>query len=105
MSEDDILSDKPELAPVAPKAWEPWNCTACGVYVYNVDKLGRPIAGAPCPRYISKLHPIVCSACWSMYVILDRSEYFTKIQKEDVVSEEERARRLRKLRPGSDYLS
>jgi len=103
MSEDDIISDVPAEQVPSSRPWEPWRCTACGVFVYNLDDSGNPAPGAPVPRYISRDFPIACSVCWSLYTALDNSDYFKKIMRDHKVTEEERAKRNKKLGPGGNY--
>jgi len=100
MDDEDILSDRPDSA----KHWDNWTCCVCQKLIYNLDKNGKPIEGAPTPHYVSRDYPVVCQLCFVLYSILDRSEYFTKLVKEDKLSAEERARRIKKLRSGEDYL-
>jgi len=100
MDDEDILSDRPNSA----HPWEPWHCSVCDKLIYNTDSEGKPTEGAPCPRYISQEFPVVCSLCWGLYVVVDKSEYMSKLSKEDKHSEAERAKRIKRLRPGEEYL-
>jgi hypothetical protein len=96
--------EQPNDKALSAAPWEPWRCSVCGLYVYNLDDEGYPASGAPSPRYISQTFPIVCSVCWTLYVTIDRSEYFAKLSRMDNISDEEKLRRIRRLRPGGEYL-
>jgi hypothetical protein len=81
MNDEDILSDKPsEVQQNTSCPWEPWRCTVCKIFVYNLDDHGKPIPGAPSPRYISRDYPVVCLTCWQLYVTLDHSDYFRNMK-------------------------
>jgi len=101
--EENILSDVPERQPSSAHPWDSWKCSCCGFFVYNLDKNGYPSEGAPSPHFINRDYPVVCSVCWAEYVVLDKSEYFTKINKEAKESDAEKFRRNKKLGPGGNY--
>jgi hypothetical protein len=86
---------------------EPWRCTACSLFVYNVRWLDGgfyPVGGAPPSQYISKFFPKVCNVCYDMFHCLINNEkgsdkdYWKHVQ-------DEANTKIRKLRSGSDYLT
>ena len=83
---------------------QPWYCSACGIYVYNlefVDGNWYPCEGAPTARFLSSTYPRVCNLCWDAYMVLQTSQYWMKIEEE---SKNQKAKR-HNLRQGGDYSS
>ena len=45
---------------------EPWRCSHCKKFIYNVDEDGHPEPGAPMPRWWSIEYPKVCNFCYDV---------------------------------------
>jgi hypothetical protein len=99
MARKELPPSKAETIDMGPG--EPWRCTACSLFVYNVRWLDGgfyPVGGSSPSQYISKLFPKVCNVCYDMFMCLISNDYWKGVQDEEKT-------RLRKLRPGSDYIN
>lgn len=86
------------------KLGEPWRCAACDAFMYNrrfIDGDLYPIEGAPPSKYLSLQYPRVCSLCFELHLILDTSEYWKRLES----TKREENKKIKKLFPGSDYLT
>jgi hypothetical protein len=94
------MKDKPKPEPAEEGAIEPWRCVSCGLFAYNlrwIDGDVYPTGGAPAPKYISIVYNRVCCICYDMFHALVSRDYWKHLQDEE-------KSKIRKLRPGSDYL-
>jgi hypothetical protein len=94
------MKEKPKPDTADMGAGEPWRCTSCGWFVYNIGWLdGRycPVGGASASKYISINFPKVCCVCYDLYHNIIQEDYWKNVQ------DTENAK-VRKLRSGSDYL-
>jgi hypothetical protein len=95
------MKEKPKPDSTDIGAIEPWRCTGCGLFVYNLAEIDGgiyPIGGASPPRYISTVYNKVCSVCFDMFHSLLSRDYWKIIQDSE-------QSKIRKLRSGSDYLT
>ena len=96
------MKEKPKVDAIE-KAYvnEPWRCTGCGLFVYNIDFIDGdfyPVQGASAPKYISTVYSKVCCICYDMFHCLLSRDYWKILQDAE-------QSKIRKLRSGSDYLT
>ena len=82
---------------------EPWRCTSCQQFMYNMDANGKPCFGAPQSHWWSNEHPRVCSLCYSLVLLLTGKDYWSRVHEEDRKKDAERREKNKKLGPGGTY--
>jgi hypothetical protein len=88
------------------KLRQPWRCDFCEKLIYSTDLDGKPIGGAPMPRYYDETYKNLCSVCHAL-VTNGRfdSNYWRELHRTWAEEEAKRRKNNDKLRGNTDYFT
>jgi hypothetical protein len=92
------------LLPESPFSKEPWRCDHCKKLIYNTDKDGYAIAGAPIAHYYNIKYQNLCNVCFYLVTNLKLTTTYWKNAQEAWELEQVRNKANKnRLLGGSDW--
>lgn len=65
-----------------------WRCSGpCNQLIYNIERVDGqncPVPGSPESKFISTKFPKVCNVCWEMYLVVNTSQYWKRLDETKV---------------------